>query len=128
MEAIQRENAEIQRQVQFLAQRLFCEFETGKDLTTVRRILFFGVPSARVGREGGGFLELFDAVHQQMEELDLAIELKLARAGFGPAERMAALPQARAWLLGSPLQPALGGTQRPSLGEGVTSSESGARA
>jgi len=102
MSTLHEENAELLRGTAILAQRLLGEVEQGGDITTIARIATLGGPIARVARNGGGYLEALEAMEARMEELDWRLSLRLARAGFGPEERMALLPQVRNKLLGRP--------------------------
>lgn len=101
MRAISEQNAQLRQEVQIMVQRLLGEIETGRDINTIMRIAAFGAPVAKVARNGGGYLELFEALEHRIDELDRKLELKLARAGFGPEERLALIPQVRARLLGT---------------------------
>jgi len=114
MPHVQEENLELHRSVHLLAHRLLGEIETGRNLDAVKRIAFLGGPVAAVARNGGGYQEAFAAVESKLEQLDFLLNLKLARAGFGPAEREALLPQFRSRVLGAPASPAVGppGTQQ----------------
>jgi len=108
MPHVQAENDELRRGVHLLVQRLLGEIETGRNLDAVKRIVVLGGPVAGVVRSGGGYQEAFIAVEARLDELDFDLNLKLARAGFGPAERLALLPQFRSRVLGAPVAPALG--------------------
>jgi len=112
------ENAELRRSVHLLAQRLLGEIETGRNPDAIKRISILGGPVAAVVRSGGGYREAFAAVEARLEQLDFDLNLKLARAGFGPAEREALLPQLRARVLGAPRSDALGAPQTDQLPSG----------
>ncbi len=101
MTTIEEENEQLRRGVQLMGECLLSQIETGRDMNAINRIPIFGTPVARVASNGGGHLEAFEALEKRMEELDWKLELKLARAGFGPEERLALLPQVRARLFGS---------------------------
>jgi len=117
--SLEEQNHELKKGVAVLAQRLLGEIETGGDINAIKRMAVFGGPVAMVARIGGGFVEAFEATERRMEQIDWALTLRLARAGFGPEERMAMLPLARSRLLGSPRAQALPPAQQPSLPSGV---------
>jgi len=102
MLSLQEQNHELRQATAILAQRLLGEIEAGADLNAIRRIAIFGEPVAEVARAGGGFVELYQTIEHRMDQLDEKLTLKLARAGFGPEERLALLPQIQLRILGSP--------------------------
>jgi len=102
MLALQEQNYEIGQATEILAQRLFGEIEAGGDMNTIRRIAVFGEAVAAVARSGGGFVELYQATEYRLEQLDRKLTLMLARAGFGPEERLVLLPQLYRGLMGTP--------------------------
>jgi len=114
----QEENDELRRGVHLLVQRLLGEIETGRNLDAVKRIVVLGSPVAAVVRSGGGYQEAFTAVEARLDELDFDLSLKLARAGFGPAERLALLPQFRSRVLGAPVSPSIGAPEAGQLSSG----------
>ena len=118
LRTIEQENEELRLAVGVMGQYLLGQIETGGDITAIKRIAVFGTPVARVARNGGGYLEAFEATEKRLEELDRHLELKLARAGFGPEERLALLPQVRSRLFGRVTQEMLRPTHQERLPEG----------
>ena len=61
MFSLEEQNRELKMGVAVLAQRLLGEIESGGDINMIKRIAVLGSPVARVARDGGGFLEAFEA-------------------------------------------------------------------